>query len=97
MNPAVAYCYSEWLRVYKAEKSKGEFWTDASKTASRAYREAMPSLSGQENIRNFVACVAHGMLISAIDGKVGTKLLYAAQVALSTIRGKSAPAQVTAA
>jgi broad specificity phosphatase PhoE len=96
-NPAVARCYSEWQRVYRAEKDKGEFWTDAAKAANRAYRKVMPSLSGQENIRNFVACVAHGMLLGAIEGKDGTKLLYAAQVALSTVRGKSAPAQASAA
>ncbi len=95
-NSAIARCFSEWQRVYKAEKAKGEHWVTAEKIAGRAYRRAMPSLSGQENIRNFVACVAHGMLIGAVDGKDGTKLLYAAQVALSTLRGNSVPAQASA-
>jgi hypothetical protein len=41
----------------------------------------MPPLSGPENIRDFIACVAHAMLIGAILGPDGARLLYAAQVA----------------
>ncbi|MGA2887333.1 MAG: hypothetical protein ABSE51_04725 [Terracidiphilus sp.] len=85
-DPAIAHCYSAWQRVYKAEIAKGEHWIHASQDAGRAYRSVMPPLSGQDNIRDFVACVAHGMLIGAIEGKNGTKLLYAAQVALSMLR-----------
>jgi hypothetical protein len=96
-NPAIARCYTAWQRVYQAEKAKGEHWIEASRKAGLAYRKAMPSLSGQENIPDFVACVAHGMLIGAIEGKNGTKLLYAAQVALSTLRRPSAPARERAA
>jgi hypothetical protein len=43
----------------------------------------MPPLLGAENIREFIACVAHGMLIGAIENKDATRLLYAAQVAFS--------------
>lgn len=96
-NPAIIRCYSEWQRVYKAEKAKGENWFNALKSAGQAYRKAMPPLTGQENIRNFVACVAHGMMIDAIEGKDGTRLLYAAQVALFSVRDKSRPEQVSAA
>jgi len=92
-NPAIARCYSEWQRVYKKEKAKGLSWATASNNAGQAYRMAMPPLSGQGNIRDFVACVAHGMLIGTIDGRDGTKLLYAAQVALSTIRDRPASAK----
>jgi hypothetical protein len=96
-NSAIARCYSEWQRVYKKEKAKGQYWVLAANSAGQAYRNAMPPLTGKENIRDFVACVAHGMLIGAIEGKDGTKLLYAAQVALSTIRDKPAPAKAAAA
>ena len=95
-NPAIARCYSEWQRVYKKEKAKGQHWVLAANSAGQAYRNVMPPLTGKENIRDFVACVAHGMLIGAIEGKDGTKLLYAAQVALSTIRDKPAPARASA-
>jgi hypothetical protein len=56
-----------------------------------AFRKAIPQLSGQENIRDFIACVAYGMLIKAIPGAEGARLLYAAQVANSTIRSQRTP------
>jgi hypothetical protein len=71
--------------------AKGEHWDNASKSAGLAYRRAMPPLSGQQSISDFIACVAHGMLIGAIGGNNGTKLLYAAQVALGTIRRQPSP------
>jgi len=58
----------------------------AAKDAAIAFRSAMPPLSGKDNIRDFIACVAHGMLIGAIDEDKGTKLLYAAQIALTGVR-----------
>jgi hypothetical protein len=88
-NTAIAHCYGIWLRVYKAEMAKGEHWMPAARSAGQAYRKAMPTLTGQENIENFIACVAHGMLIGAIEGNDATKLLYAAQVALSTLQRQS--------
>ena len=55
--------------------------TQALKRAADAYREAMPPLTGAENIRNFIACVGHGLLLHVITEKESTKLLYAAQTA----------------
>jgi len=48
-----------------------------------AYCNAMPPLIGAENIRDFIACVAQGLLIGAVENKDAGKLLYAAQVASS--------------
>ena len=92
-NPAVARCMAAWARAYKAN-IKNEF--DASRAAAQAYRDAMPRLYGYENICNFIACVAHGILIGAIDKKNDTKLLYAAQVALSSVH-RPAPHKPAAA
>jgi hypothetical protein len=91
-NPAVARCCEAWSRLYHAELAKGHAWPFAGFDAGKAYRNAMPTLSGYENIRDFIACAAHGMLIGAISGDEGTKLLYAAQVALSTVRRQPASA-----
>jgi hypothetical protein len=85
-NPALARCMNAWTLTYEKEKAKRKGDFDASLTAEKAYRDAMPPLSGYENIRDFIACVAHAMLIGAILDDKGTKLLYAAQVALSTLR-----------
>jgi len=59
--------------------------TWAARDASVAYRNAMPLLAGYEGARDFVACVAHGILIGAIPENKAGQLLYAAQVALATI------------
>ncbi len=64
--------------------------------AEKAYLDAMPSLSGHENIRDFVACVTNAMLIGAITDNQGTKLLYAAQVALTTVRCQPASSKPAA-
>jgi hypothetical protein len=55
--------------------------TEAFKEVADAYREAMPPLTGADNIRNFIACVGHGMLLHIFKENEATKLLYAAQVA----------------
>jgi hypothetical protein len=91
-NPAVARCMNAWTRTYKEERAKRKSDFEASQQAEKAYRDAMPPLAGYENIRDFIACVANAMLIDAIMDDRGTKLLYAAQVALSTLRRQpSAP------
>jgi hypothetical protein len=57
--------------------------------AGRAFRQLMPPLSGHENIRNFIACAAQGILMDVISGSDGARLLYAAQVAHSTMTPSS--------
>jgi hypothetical protein len=96
-NPAIARCMNAWKRVYQAEFKKTKSKVGSAFTAGPAYRCAMPPLSGYENIRDFIACVAHAMLIGAIDVSDGAKLLYAAQVALGTIRRQPAPSKPAAA
>jgi hypothetical protein len=53
----------------------------AGKVSGEAYRETMPPLVGARNIRDFIACVAHGMLLHVFEANEGSKLLYASQVA----------------
>jgi hypothetical protein len=42
-------------------------------------------LTSQANIRGFIACIGHGMLIEIIRKDDGAKLLYAAQTALAAL------------
>jgi hypothetical protein len=88
-NPGVARCVCAWIRVNKAERAKGKDKYDASKAADRAYLDALPPLSGDENIRDFIACVTQAMIADIIMESSGTKLLYAAQVAYMTSRGQA--------
>jgi hypothetical protein len=90
-NPAVARCLNAWARVNKAERAKGKSKCEASTKTNRAYRAAMPPLSGQENICDFIACVAHAMIVHIFMDDTATKLLYAAQIAHNTNRGHSKP------
>ncbi len=69
----------------------------AAHMAGKAYRSAMPDLAGYANIQDFIACTAYGMLMNTISASDATKLLYAAQVALSTLRSEpKAPKSSTA-
>ena len=90
-NPAIARCREAWLRRFNAEKAKGENKVVAAYYAEAAYREAMPALIDHESIRNFIASATYGMLIDAIQYQHGSQLLYAAQVALSTLRSQPQP------
>ena len=54
-----------------------------------AYRLALLTLAGYDNIGSFVACVAHGIAIGAIDGACASRLLYAAQVDKSALRAQA--------
>lgn len=88
-NPAVARCLSAFSRTYKANIAINQTKTAATDCAATAYREAMPPLTGPDNIRDFIACVAQGILVGAIDGSQSSKLIYAAQVALIASRSQT--------
>ena len=90
-NPAVARCLNAWEPVYRKELAKSRFKKLAAREAAQLYRDAMPPLSGYENIRDFIACTARGVLIGAIDATEASKLLYAAQVALATLPYQPSP------
>jgi len=82
-NSAVARCTIAWEKAYRTQFEKDPFENDAIREAGQAYRAAMPPLTTRDHCRDFIACVAQGMLLGAIDEKQGTKLLYAVQIALT--------------
>ncbi len=88
-NPVVARCGRAWLLYYCQAIFRGECDAVARYKARRAYQLAMPPLTGSRNVRNFIACATHGMLLGALDGNEATKLLYAAQVAHTARRSNS--------
>jgi hypothetical protein len=85
-NPAVARCIQAYADALQQALKQEQSHSQSRETARTAYREAMPPLSGHENIRDFIACTAHAILINAIDGADGARLLYAAQVAAGHLR-----------
>jgi len=84
-NPAVAYCCKAYETALEAARKKGMSEFKISNAACQAYRKALPPLSGAANIRDFIACVTHGMLIEAVSSSLAPKLLYAAQVAQTAL------------
>ena len=75
-----------WNRAYRADLSINQTKAAAMLTAGHTFCEAMPQLDGYDNIRDFIACCAQGVLLGALDPQKSAKLLYAAQVALSSAR-----------
>jgi hypothetical protein len=84
-NPAVAECCEACHRVYQSVIQKRKGNEIARATANMAYRQAMPPPVGYNDICYFIACVLYGMLTGIFENSDGPKLLYGAQVALSTI------------
>lgn len=89
INPAVAACCDAFINNFRATRATGESDYEAGKVASAAYQAALPPLTGSENIRDFVACVSYGMLLTIIKAADGTRFLYAAQVAGSLMERTS--------
>jgi hypothetical protein len=84
-NPAIARCAKAWEDAYRARIENGGVRFEANDDAAHAYRAALPPLTNRDNCRDFIACVAHGMLLGAIPENNAGKLLYAAQVALGAV------------
>ena len=89
-NSAVKICCQAYERAHKAAKRVSQSQLFAADQAQKAFCKAMPTLNGPESIHDFIACVAYGMLIKTIAGPDGARLLYAAQVANSSIRNQRA-------
>jgi hypothetical protein len=87
---ALRRCCAAWRRAFRAymETTETDDSVDkflATRQAGTAYCNAMPVLDGYQGVRDFLACMAHGILIGAIPKEVSGQLLYAAQVALNTL------------
>lgn len=94
-NPAIVRCcealargYQDALACPEQNETDKERETRARDAAIEGFRKAMPPLCGPENIRNFIACVAYGMLFAVFTDAEAKHLLYAAQVAHSA-RGRT--------
>jgi hypothetical protein len=92
---AIKCCCAAWQRAYDAYlegTSKDKYdKIEAAHHAGLAYCKVMPPLAGYDNIRDFLACTAHGILIEAIPQKRANQLLYAAQVALASLHYDTKP------
>ncbi|HET6207214.1 MAG TPA: hypothetical protein VFD98_10420 [Terracidiphilus sp.] len=90
-NAAIRRCYLAEKRSRRESRLQGLDIVETEINADEAYRKAMPELIGHENIRDFIACVAHGMVTCNVTAFQASKLLYAAQVALSAFARQPRP------
>jgi len=95
--PAVANCCDSWEAAFLASYSQDKNEFRARDRANRAYRNAIPPLANYESICDFIACVAHGIVIQAIDEAIGSRLLYAAQISVGALRNPPKPKLIPAA
>ena len=86
-NPAVSRCCSAWGQAFQQARSQGKGEVYSGIDAAQAFRRNLPALDSVDAVRDFIACVAQGMLLGAITGPDGARLLYAAQVTNTTLRG----------
>jgi hypothetical protein len=85
-NPAIVRCCDAWNKTYRARKASKKSTVISLLAANEAYRKAMPPLSGTQNISDFIACVNHGMILTAICDLQAKPLLAAAKAALAASR-----------
>ena len=91
-NLGVIRCCGAAHRAFLAAVAEGKPNGTAESEGAEAYRRAMPPLDNEENIRNFISCVAHAMLIRIIDPAEAPRLLYAAQCAGAVRKSSQKPA-----
>lgn len=87
---ALARCRSEWESAYEAASAKGLPAQRALRMAAVAYKLAMPEMDSLASIKANISCVAQGITMEVFDGRDGSQLLYAAQVAMSVVKTKEA-------
>ena len=95
-NPAVARCCKAWNRSFNANLKAGTDPVLVYVRANEAYRFAMPPLSNLQNLCDFVACVAHGLVLNTIPMPHAAAMMDAARVASHALK-TAAPADSSAA
>lgn len=85
-NSAIARCADAYQQARKAALARNKGRLSAHEAGVEAYKRAFPPLRGSENIRDFVACVARGILLGIFDDRVASRLLAAARTAQSFLR-----------
>jgi len=98
-NQAVAVCVKAWRRTFElASLAPGDGRLApphddsthfANQQAAIAFIDAMPPLSGPQNVSDFIACVAFAMLKHIFRSEESRQLLDVAKVALASIRATS--------
>jgi hypothetical protein len=100
-NPALERCIKAWNRTYNLAsinpKDESLNYLDegdqdevfAREQGANGFREALPMLTGYENIRDFIACVTYGMLTMILSQDESRELFGAAKIAMALLRAQA--------
>jgi hypothetical protein len=91
---AVQRCLDAYNKACAIEDAGNDHSLESLQRVNRAYRHAMPFLtSDPEAIDAFIACVTHGLIYEIFPLAEASKLLYAAQVAITSRRARTEAAR----
>lgn len=102
-NPAIARCAKASERAYKlvsdSYAASGEPLDKsfAWQQAGIAFRDALPPLCGEVNIRDFIACVAYALIKEILMPGDCADYFNAAKIALAAARAERRPPKSRAA
>jgi hypothetical protein len=85
VGKALARCRAAWADAHAVAHKKGLNEAKALRMACVAYKLAMPAMESRAEVHAAIACIAQGITYEVFDGRDGSQLLYAAQVALSLL------------
>jgi hypothetical protein len=85
-NAAVLRCCAARDLVLAEPRTRELEKYAASRLGAAAYMQAIPDLSGYENIRDFIACITHGLVTGDVSPIESSTFFYAAQVATGVLR-----------
>jgi hypothetical protein len=85
LKDAVLNCRAAFMHAHKEQSAREKNGYLANKAASLAFRRTMPLLTSEGNIRGFMACVAHGILIEAIPFEDAPRLTAIARLAFASL------------
>jgi hypothetical protein len=84
-NLAVDICVEAYTKLMQEDCNKNLSTQSLALKSRISYCALLPRLSDSDSVRDFIACVVHGMAIGAIPSTEGTRLLYGAQVAIGAL------------
>jgi hypothetical protein len=85
-NPAVHRCCQARNRVLVDCKGLNIPGYEAAKLAVEGYLAALPDLASIQDIKDYAACINHGIAISVIQSHEGNSMLGTARLVLDSIR-----------
>jgi hypothetical protein len=93
-EPSTYVAVNRCLAAYRqAVQAGGGSTSSAARDAGiNAYCAALPIISTRESIRDFIACVTHGMVFRVFWKEEGPRLIAAAKAALATFSRDREPA-----